>query len=36
MQTSVGYIGGDAFLRKAAGGGRGGPRGGRGGRGRDR
>ncbi|BAL96100.1 pseudouridine synthase [Rubrivivax gelatinosus] len=32
MQTSVGYIGGDAFLRKAnGGGGRGGPRGGRGG-----
>ncbi|WP_346014522.1 pseudouridine synthase, partial [Rubrivivax gelatinosus] len=29
MQTSVGYIGGDAFLRKAGGGGRGGPRGGR-------
>ncbi|MBK1716014.1 pseudouridine synthase, partial [Rubrivivax gelatinosus] len=28
MQTSVGYIGGDAFLRKAGGGGRGGPRGG--------
>ncbi|MBK1688643.1 pseudouridine synthase, partial [Rubrivivax gelatinosus] len=32
MQTSVGYIGGDAFLRKSSGGGgRGGPRGGRGG-----
>lgn len=31
MQTSVGYIGGDAFLRKGGGGGRGGPRGGRGG-----
>jgi 23S rRNA pseudouridine2605 synthase len=31
MRTSVGYIGGDAFLRKAAGGGGGGG-GGRGGR----
>jgi 23S rRNA pseudouridine2605 synthase len=30
MQTSVGYIGGDAFLRKGGGGGRGGRRGGRG------
>ena len=33
MQTSVGYIGADAFLRnKGGGGGRGGPRGGRRGR----
>jgi 23S rRNA pseudouridine2605 synthase len=32
MQTSVGYIGADAFLRNKGGGGRGGPRGGRRGR----
>jgi hypothetical protein len=30
MRTSVGYIGADAFLRKAGGGARGGRRGGRG------